>query len=337
MQVISKREEGRVDLVEQFSEYNEDVKKVRDEIGKAVVGQERVVTDFMIALVANGHVLIEGVPGLAKTLLIRTLSQVMGCKYSRVQFTPDLLPSDILGITTYEKERGFYVLKGPIFANFVLADEINRAPPKVQSALLEVMQEKQVTIGREGFSVDPPFFVLATQNPLENLGTYPLPEAQMDRFLFKIFIDYPSLEEERTILNQNITSRKFETIDIKPVMGREKILKMQEDVKSVYCDDKIESYIVRIIDATRHPDQYNIKLGKYIEFGASPRGSIGIYIAAKADAMLGGKTYVTPQNVKNVAPNVLRHRVAINYEGQAEDVTPDMVIKEVLDTVPVHS
>ena len=337
MRVISKREEASEDLVARFEEYHNDIKDVRNEIAKAVVGQERVVTDFMIALVANGHVLIEGVPGLAKTLLIRTLSEVMGCKYSRIQFTPDLLPSDILGITTYEKERGFYVLKGPIFANFVLADEINRAPPKVQSALLEVMQEKQVTIGREGFQVDPPFFVLATQNPLENLGTYPLPEAQMDRFLFKIFIDYPTLEEERLILTQNITSRKFESIDVKPVTGQEKILKMQDDVKSVYCDDKIESYIVRIIDATRHPDKYKIKLGKYLEFGASPRGSIGIYIAAKADAMLSGKTYVTPQNVKNVAPNVLRHRIAINYEGQAEDVTPDMVIKEVLDTVPVHS
>ncbi|MFT4308135.1 MAG: AAA family ATPase [Candidatus Woesearchaeota archaeon] len=337
MQVISKREETPEDLVARFEEYHKDITDIRSEIAKAVVGQERVVTDFMIALVANGHVLIEGVPGLAKTLLIRTLSQVMGCKFSRVQFTPDLLPSDILGITTYEKERGFYVLKGPIFANFVLADEINRAPPKVQSALLEVMQEKQVTIGREGFEVEPPFFVLATQNPLENLGTYPLPEAQMDRFLFKIFIDYPSLEEERLILTQNITSRKFESIDVKPITGRDKILKMQDDVKSVYCDDKIETYIVRLIDATRNPDRYGIKLGKYLEFGASPRGSIGIYIAAKADAMLSGKTYVTPQNVKNVAPNVLRHRIAINYEGQAEDVTSDMVIKEVLDTVPVHS
>lgn len=337
MQVISKREDTSDDLAARFHAYHTDIKAVRSEIAKAVVGQERVVTDFMIALVANGHVLIEGVPGLAKTLLIRTLSEVMGCKYSRIQFTPDLLPSDILGITTYEKERGFYVLKGPIFANFVLADEINRAPPKVQSALLEVMQEKQVTIGREGFQVDPPFFVLATQNPLENLGTYPLPEAQMDRFLFKIFIDYPTLEEERLILTQNITSRTFESIDVKPVTGQEKILRMQDDVKSVYCDDKIESYIVRIIDATRNPDRYGIKLGKYLEFGASPRGSIGIYISAKADAMLSGKTYVTPQNVKNVAPNVLRHRIAINYEGQAEDVTSDMVIKEVLDTVPVHS
>lgn len=336
MQVIQKREETPDDLAGRFAEYHNDIEQVRSEIGKAVVGQERVVTDFMIALVANGHVLIEGVPGLAKTLLIRTLSQVMGCKYSRIQFTPDLLPSDILGITTYEKERGFYVLKGPIFSNFVLADEINRAPPKVQSALLEVMQEKQVTIGREGFQVDPPFFVLATQNPLENLGTYPLPEAQMDRFLFKIYIGYPTLKEEQEILTKNITSRKFESIDVKPVMGKEKILKMQEDVQTVYCDEKIESYIVRIIDATRNPDKYSIKLGRFLEFGASPRGSIGIYIASKADAMLEGKTYVTPQNVKNVALNVLRHRVSINYEGQAEDITPDMVIKEVLDTVPVH-
>lgn len=337
MQVLSKRD-GSADAFEaRIAEYQTDIGRVREEIAKAVVGQEAVVLDFIKALIANGHVLIEGVPGLAKTLLIRTLSEVMGCKFSRIQFTPDLLPSDILGITTYEKERGFYVLKGPIFSNFVLADEINRAPPKVQSALLEVMQEKQVTIGREAFQVDPPFFVLATQNPLENLGTYPLPEAQMDRFLFKIFIGYPTLDEEAEILTKNITSRKFETIDIKPVLGRDKILKMQEDVQNVYVDEKIESYIVRIVDATRDSSKYAIKLGKYIEFGASPRGSIGIYIAAKADAMVNGSTYVTPQNVKNVAANVLRHRVSINYEGQAEDVKPDMIIKEILDNVPVHT
>ena len=337
MQVISKHDEVSDDLAERVANYQKDLEAVKEEIGKAVVGQQVVVMDFMKALIANGHVLIEGVPGLAKTLLIRTLSEVMGCKFSRIQFTPDLLPSDILGITTYEKDRGFYVLKGPIFANFVLADEINRAPPKVQSALLEVMQEKQVTIGREAFQVEPPFFVLATQNPLENLGTYPLPEAQMDRFLFKIFIDYPTLEEEREILTHNITSKKFEQINLKPVMGRDKILKMQEDVQDIYCDEKIENYIVRLIDATRYPDKYKIEMGRYLEFGASPRGSIGIYVAAKADALVNGKTFVTPQNVKNVAMNVLRHRVAINYEGQAESIKADDVIKEILDNVPVHS
>lgn len=337
MQVISKREDTPDAFEARVSAYQGDIASVREEIAKAVVGQDEVVLDFIKALIANGHVLIEGVPGLAKTLLIRTLSEVMGCKYSRIQFTPDLLPSDILGITTYEKERGFYVLKGPIFANFVLADEINRAPPKVQSALLEVMQEKQVTIGREAFQVDPPFFVLATQNPLENLGTYPLPEAQMDRFLFKIFIDYPTLDEESEILTKNITSRTFESIEINPVLGHDKIIRMQEDIKNVYVDEKIESYIVRIVDATRHPDKYSIKRGKYIEFGASPRGSIGIYTAAKADALVNGSTYVTPQNVKNVAANVLRHRISINYEGQAEDVKPDMIIHEILDTVPVHT
>ena len=234
MKVFSKKGEASESFEARLKEYQNDFMLVKKEIGKAVIGQEETVLDFIKALISNGNVLIEGVPGLAKTLLIRTLSQVMGCKYSRIQFTPDLLPSDILGITTYEKDRGFYVLKGPIFANFILADEINRAPPKVQSALLEVMQEKQVTIGREAFEVEEPFFVLATQNPLENIGTYPLPEAQMDRFLFKIFIGYPKLEEEKLILKNNISISKFEDLDVTPIFSREKIIQMQKDTMEIY-------------------------------------------------------------------------------------------------------
>jgi MoxR-like ATPase len=335
MRVFSKKNETSEGFENRLREYQNDFNLVKKEISKAVVGQEEVVLDFIKALIANGNVLIEGVPGLAKTLLIRTLSQVMGCKYSRIQFTPDLLPSDILGITTYEKERGFYVLKGPIFANFILADEINRAPPKVQSALLEVMQEKQVTIGREAFEVEAPFFVLATQNPLENIGTYPLPEAQMDRFLFKIYIGYPKIEEEKLILKNNISINKFEDLDVTAIFSREKILQMQKDTMEIYSDQKIEDYIVRIIDATRNHQKYDIKLGKFIEWGASPRGSIGLYIASKADALVRGRSYVTPQNVKNVAYNVLRHRLIINYEGQAENITSDKIIEEILSKLPV--
>ncbi|MFT4309595.1 MAG: AAA family ATPase [Candidatus Woesearchaeota archaeon] len=335
MKVYSKKTGVSEDFEARLKEYQSDIDSVKKEISKAVIGQDEVVQDFIKALISNGNVLIEGVPGLAKTLLIRTLSEVMGCKYSRIQFTPDLLPSDILGITTYEKERGFYVLKGPIFANFILADEINRAPPKVQSALLEVMQEKQVTIGREAFEVESPFFVLATQNPLENIGTYPLPEAQMDRFLFKLFIKYPKIEEEKLILKRNITINDFEYMEVMPVFSREKILQMQKDTLEIYSDSKIEDYIVRMIDATRNPQKYDIKLGKYIEWGASPRGSIGLYIASKADALVRGRSYVTPQNVKNVALNVLRHRLIINYEGQAENITPDKIIEEVLSKLPV--
>ena len=335
MRVLPKSSQKSDDMSSRVQEYQNDIKELKDEISKAVIGQDKIVSDFIKALISNGNVLIEGVPGLAKTLLIRTLSNVMGCKYARIQFTPDLLPSDILGITTYEKDRGFYVLKGPIFANFILADEINRAPPKVQSALLEVMQEKQVTIGREAFELEAPFFVLATQNPLENLGTYPLPEAQMDRFLFKIYIEYPTTEEEKMILKSNISLKKFEEISIKPIFSREKIIQMQQDTLKIYTDEKIEDYIVRIVDATRHPDKYKLKLGKYIEWGSSPRGSIGLFVSSKADALVSGKTFVTPQNVKNVAHNVLRHRIIVNYEGQAENVTPDMVIDEILSKLPV--
>ncbi len=309
--------------------------EIKKEISNVVIGQEKVINGFLRALLSDGNVLVEGVPGLAKTLIVRALSRVMGCGFSRIQFTPDLLPTDIIGITAYEREKGFYVLKGPIFSNFILADEINRAPPKVQSALLECMQEKQVTIGKETFPMPLPFFILATQNPLEQLGVYPLPEAQVDRFLFKIDIGYPNLKEEQIILNNNITTNKFENFSLKPKVSAEKILELQDNVKKIYLDKKIEKYIVQIIDATRNPDKYKIKLGPYIEWGASPRASIGLFIASKAEALMQGKTFVTPQYVKEIAYDVLRHRVSLNYEAQSENIKVEDVISEILARVPV--
>ncbi len=314
---------------------NKDIALVKKEVSKVVVGQDRVVDAIIKAILCDGHILLEGVPGLAKTLMVRTIATIMGCDFKRIQFTPDLLPTDLIGITAYDKDRGFFVVKGPIFTNFILADEINRAPPKVQSALLECMQEKQATIGRQSFKIPEPFFVLATQNPLESLGTYPLPEAQIDRFLFKIKVDYPSIEEEQRILKNNISLKRFEDYNLKQVLNAEKIIKLQEYTKQIYLDPKIEKYIVSIVDATRHPSKYNLKKGKYIEWGASPRASIALFIASKADALMNNKTFVLPQHVKNVAFDVLRHRIMINYEGQSENITPEDVIKEILDKVPI--
>ena len=326
---------GKEEFANKVIQNQKVIDEIKKEISNVVVGQEKVINGFLRALLANGNVLVEGVPGLAKTLIVRALSAVMGCGFSRIQFTPDLLPTDIIGITAYERERGFYVLKGPIFSNFILADEINRAPPKVQSALLECMQEKQATIGKETFSMPMPFFILATQNPLEQVGIYPLPEAQIDRFLFKIKIGYPLLDEEQAILNRNITTKKFENFTLKPIMSPEKILELQDDVKKVYLDKKIEKYIVQIVDATRNPNNYKVKLGDYIDYGASPRASIGLFIASKAEALMQGKTFVTPQDVKEVAYDVLRHRLILNYEAQSENIKVEDVISEILARVPV--
>jgi len=323
------------ELAEKVIKDQKILNEIKKEISKIVVGQEKVINGFLRALLSDGNVLVEGVPGIAKTLIVRALSTVMGCGFSRIQFTPDLLPTDIIGITAYEREKGFYVLKGPIFSNFILADEINRAPPKVQSALLECMQEKQATIGKETFAMPMPFFILATQNPLEQLGVYPLPEAQVDRFLFKIDIGYPNLKEEQVILNQNITTNKFENFGLRSIMSPEKILELQDDVKRIYLDKKIEKYIVQIVDATRNPDKYKVKLGNYIDWGASPRASIGLFIASKAEALMQGKTFVTPQYVKEVAYDILRHRVVLNYEAQSENIKVEDVISEILARVPV--
>ncbi len=309
--------------------------QVRVEIGKVVVGQNDILDYLFEAILSHGHCLVEGIPGIAKTLLLRTLSVVTGCEFKRIQFTPDLLPSDIVGVTAYDEKKGFYTMKGPIFANLVLGDEINRAPPKVQSALLEAMQEKQVTIGRESFQLPVPFFVMATQNPIEQMGTYPLPEAQIDRFVYKIIMRYPTLEEEEKILERNISLHKFEDYGIRGILSPKDIIRLQDDTKRIYLDPKIEKYIVRLVDATRDPKKYNLSLGKYIEFGSSPRASISLFITSKAHALLNGKLYVTPQDVKAVAPNVFRHRMMLTYEGQAEEIKTDDIVKEILSKIQV--
>jgi len=326
---------AREELQKVLKEHKKRIDTARDEIGKTVIGQRETVDSVLRAIIADGHVLLEGVPGLAKTLLVNTMSVVSGCVFSRIQFTPDLLPSDIVGLTSYQREVGFYTIKGPIFANLVLADEINRAPPKVQSALLEAMQERQVTIGKETFPLPRPFFVLATQNPIEQGGTYPLPEAQVDRFLFKITLTYPSIEEEQRILSVNIDTRRFSDFELNRVISPEEILRMQEDAKKVYLDPKLEKYVVNIVDATRNHQRFKIKLGRYIGYGWHPRGSIGLVRGAKAECLMNARTYVTPHEIKKVAKDVLRHRILINYEGQAEGITSDDVLKEILDKVPV--
>jgi MoxR-like ATPase len=308
---------------------------VRREISKVVVGQDEVINALLNALLCNAHVLVEGVPGIAKTLLIRALASATGCNFSRIQFTVDLLPTDITGITAYNEKKGFYVVKGPIFTNFVIADEINRAPPKTQSALLEAMQERQVTIGKQTFKLQSPFFVMANNNPIESSGTYPLPEAQIDRFLFKVVMKYPSDKESKQIIEQNISLKDFKDYKIKAVLKPRHIVELQDATKRIKHTDKIKDYIVKITSSTRNPDKYHIRYGKYIEYGASPRACIGLFIAAKADALIKGKDHITPQNVKNVAYNVLRHRILLNYIGQAEKIKTDDIIKEILSKVPI--
>lgn len=309
---------------------------VQNEIGKIVIGQKNVINSLIRALLCNGHVLLEGIPGIAKTLTIRALANATGCEFKRIQFTVDLLPSDIIGLTTYDEKKGdFYTVKGPIFANFIIADEINRAPPKSQSSLLEAMQEKQATIGKTTFPLPNPFFVMATQNPIESAGTYPLPEAQVDRFLLKVNMSYPNKDEEQKVLLTNIDLKKFEDYSIKPATTPKRILEMQKLVKDVYLSKEIENYILDLVEATRNPKKYDISLGKYIEWGGSPRTSIGLFINSKADALLNGKTFVTPQNVKNVAYEVMRHRLILNYEGEAENIKTDQIISEILKKVPI--
>lgn len=316
--------------------YAELLDKVRKEISKTVVGQKEVIDGLLMGVLCNGHVLVEGVPGIAKTLIVRTLSIVTGGEFSRIQFTADLLPTDVTGLTIYdEKIKKFKVVKGPVFANFLLADEINRSAPKTQSALLEAMQEKEVTIGVTTYKLPSPFFVMATQNPIEQGGVYALPEAQIDRFLFKILINYPSTEDELEILEKNMTLRLFESYRLNPAITPSKIIKMQSEVKKVYMSKDIASYIVNIIDATRYPSKYNINLGKYIGYGSSPRASIGLFIASKASAFMKKCSYVLPEHVKEVAPHVLRHRILLNYEGQAENINTDDIIKEILQKVKV--
>lgn len=303
-------------------------------MNRVIVGQKHLVESLLIGLLADGHVLLEGVPGLAKTLAIKTLAQLIEADYSRIQFTPDLLPADVVGTLIYSQRRDeFSVKKGPVFANFVLADEINRAPAKVQSALLEAMQERQVTIGDETFRLEEPFLVLATQNPIEQEGTYPLPEAQVDRFMMKVVIDYPKLEEERQILRQNLGG-EHETV--KPILKKTDIVAAREVVREVYLDEKIERYIVDIVFATRYPQNYGLdSLREMISFGASPRASISLALAARAYAFIKRRGYVIPEDVRAVCYDVLRHRIGLSYEAEANNMTSEEVITEILNAVEV--
>ncbi|MGY0407201.1 MAG: AAA family ATPase [Polaribacter sp.] len=304
------------------------------EMNKVIVGQKQMIERLLIGLLGNGHILLEGVPGLAKTLAINTLAKTVDGSFSRVQFTPDLLPADVVGTMIYNmKENDFSIKKGPIFANFVLADEINRAPAKVQSALLEAMQERQITIGDTTFKLDEPFLVMATQNPVEQEGTYPLPEAQVDRFMLKVVIDYPKLQEEQAIMRQNL-SGEFPTVN--PVISVAEILRAREVAKEVYMDEKIEKYILDIIFATRYPEKYNLpQLKDLISFGASPRGSINLAKAAKCYAFIKRRGYVIPEDVRAVVNDVLRHRIGITYEAEAENVTTLDIINSIINEVEV--
>ena len=310
------------------------VNMITQGMDQVIVGQKHLVDSLMIGLLSNGHILLEGVPGLAKTLAIKTLASLIDAKYSRIQFTPDLLPADVMGTMIYSQAKEqFQIKKGPIFANFVLADEINRAPAKVQSALLEAMQERQVTIGEQTFKLDDPFLVMATQNPIEQEGTYPLPEAQVDRFMLKVIIGYPKKEEEKLIIRQNISGRK---IDIKPVLQPSEIIEAREIVQKVYIDEKIDRYIVDIVFATRFPQDYGLgELKEMISFGASPRASISLALAARAYAFLKQRGYVIPEDVRAVCHDVLRHRIGLSYEAEANNMTAEEIISEILNKVEV--
>ncbi len=310
------------------------VDTLRQELGKVIVGQSHLVDTLLIGLLSNGHILLEGVPGLAKTLAITTLAKAVDADFSRIQFTPDLLPADLIGTLIYsQKSEDFVVRKGPVFANFVLADEINRSPAKVQSALLEAMQERQVTIGDETFPLPQPFLVMATQNPIEQEGTYPLPEAQLDRFMLKVVVSYPKKEEERQIIRMN-NSGEFPKAT--PVLKPEDIVRAREVVKDVYMDEKIERYIVDIVYATRTPKDYNLeKIAGFISYGASPRASISLAAAAKAYAFIKRRGYVIPEDVRAVCYEVLRHRIGLTYEAEAENMTTDQIISEIINAVEV--
>lgn len=307
---------------------------LRQEIGRVIVGQKYLVDRLIIGLLANGHVLLEGVPGLAKTLSIKTLSDALQTEFKRIQFTPDLLPADILGTLIYNPAAGeFTTKKGPIFANLILADEINRAPAKVQSALLEAMQEKQVTIGETTFPLQEPFLVLATENPVDQEGTYPLPEAQVDRFMLKVVIGYPTIEDEKKILDQQTSKQTFSRVN--PVVTPDAILSARECVQDIYIDERVRDYIVQIVFATREPEKFNLKIKDYIQYGASPRATISLAMAAKAHAFLDGRGYVTPQDVKSIGEDVLRHRLIRTYEAEAEEISAEQLIADIFNAVPV--
>ena len=306
---------------------------VRQEVTKVLVGQERLLDRMLIALIANGHILLEGVPGLAKTTAVKTLAQALGLKFQRISFTPDLLPADVIGTMIYNPREGTFEPRlGPIFTNLLLADEINRAPAKVQSALLEAMQERQVTIGNKTYPLPEPFMVMATQNPIEQEGTYPLPEAQIDRFMLKYRLDYPSKDDERRIMNR--FTRKTD-ITINPVMTGQQILTLRSILDQVYCDEKVGDYILDIVFATRKPADYKLDIGHHIQYGASPRASIYLNMTARANALLHGRAYATPQDIKEIAYDVLRHRIILTYEAEAEEQKSEDIIAKILNEIPV--
>jgi MoxR-like ATPase len=322
------------ELNEQVQATADWINRLRREVGRIIVGQEYLVERLLVGLLANGHVLLEGVPGLAKTLSVRVLAAAIQATFHRIQFTPDLLPADIIGTLIYNPQDGkYHATKGPVFANLVLADEINRAPAKVQSALLEAMQERQVTLGGETMPLPEPFLVLGTENPIEQEGTYPLPEAQVDRFMFKVLVDYPSEAEERKILD----TMAFTTPDLKvePVIGLDEILRTRKLVDRIHVDPKVRDYVVQIVFATRRPEKYGLDMRHLIQFGASPRATINLTLAAKAWALLQGRAYVTPEDIKSIGPDVLRHRIILTYEAEAEGITTDAIIKRIFNTIPV--
>ena len=318
-----------------FAEQQKTLEAIRTEIARVVVGQEKIVDRLLIALLCSGHVLIEGVPGLAKTLLVSTLAKTLDTSFNRIQFTPDLLPGDLVGTLVFHPKTGeFHTQKGPIFANILLADEINRSPAKVQSALLEAMQEKQVSIGDETFKLDEPFMVLATQNPIEQEGTYPLPEAQLDRFLFKVVVEYPSMDQEQIILRR--MSKAAPKLGANPVVTGEEIVKLRETLDEVHMEENLERYILRLVDATRRPERYGMEdLKSMIRHGASPRASINLAKASKAHAMVDGRDYVLPRDVKGIANEVLRHRIALTYKAEAKEVTSDSLVEQIFSKVEV--
>ncbi len=322
-------------LNEKISHAGQFTDKLREEIGHVIIGQSHMLDRLLIGLLSNGHVLLEGVPGLAKTLTIKSMAQAIHARFSRIQFTPDLLPADVIGTMIYNQQRNeFVVRKGPIFANFILADEINRAPAKVQSALLEAMQERQVTIGDATYKLEEPFLVLATQNPLEQEGTYPLPEAQVDRFIMKVIVDYPSMKEEQLIIRQNVQGMSFPSV--KQVVSVQEVLNARDLARQVYMDEKIEQYILDIVFATRRPEEYKLdKLKPLIAYGASPRGSINLGLAAKAQAFLNKRGFVIPEDVRSICKDVLRHRIGLTYEAEAENVNVENVIEDVLKTINI--
>ena len=319
---------------EQVEKESSVINQIRIEAHKVIVGQEELIDGLILALLCNNHVLIEGVPGLAKTLSVTTLARMLQASFQRIQFTPDLLPADVIGTLIYNPKTGdFTTKKGPIFANIILADEINRAPAKVQSALLEAMQERQVTIGDGTYPLDDPFLVMATQNPIEQEGTYPLPEAQVDRFMFKIRVSYPNKAEEHEILKK--MARTNPALDVAPILTPADVKRLRALSDEIYMDEKIEEYIVSLVEASRNPDSYNLDIGQYIRYGASPRASIFLAMASKANALIEGRGYVTPQDVKTISMNVLRHRVILTYEAEAEEKTSEDIIEIILQTVDV--